>query len=145
MQILRPRLLSLSLGLQVLGPHSLPPPLPIIPTLFLISTYNLASVSRPFSSLLLPSSPSSPPSMAILPHPPTKMTLCCHPPSSFDEDDLMLAGLHSFVSSLSLPPLASSTALEQHQQPREKNSISIWVLQIESNHRIMVYIDHIAK
>lgn len=55
--------------------------------LFLVSAYNLASVSPPFFSLLL--------------------SLHGDTPSS--SSDSMLAALHSFVSSLSPPPLAPST------------------------------------
>ncbi|XXG74711.1 hypothetical protein AAC387_Pa07g3363 [Persea americana] len=107
-----------------LGPHPLPPPLSPSPVLFLIFAYNLASVSPPLISL--------------------------HGdlPSSSEEDDPMLAAFHSFTSSLSLTPLtrfAASTALKQHQQPKEKTPVSIWVLLIESNHHIMVEIDHITK
>ncbi|XXG65953.1 hypothetical protein AAC387_Pa05g3530 [Persea americana] len=115
LRILRPRFLSLPLGLQVLGP------IPSLPHYL---------QAQPFSSSPPTTSPTSP-----LPS----------SPSSFGEDDIMLTSLHSFVSSLSLPPLASSTALEQHQQLREKTPISIWILQIESNYRRMVDIDHIAK
>ncbi|XXG84438.1 hypothetical protein AAC387_Pa10g1953 [Persea americana] len=122
LQILHPHLLSLPLGLQVLGPHPLPPSLPASATLFLISSYNLASISPPIFSLL--------------------PSLHGDPPFSFGEYDPMLASLHSFVFSLSMPRLAPAITLKQHQQTREKNQISIWALQIESNHRIMVGIDH---
>ncbi|XXG40632.1 hypothetical protein AAC387_Pa01g1305 [Persea americana] len=100
MQILHPCLLSLPLSLQVLDPYPLLPALPESPVLFIISTYNLISVSPPLFSLL--------------------PSLHDDHPSSSDEDYPMLAALHSFVSSISFPPLTPSTALEQYQQPREK-------------------------
>ncbi|XXG55474.1 hypothetical protein AAC387_Pa03g3136 [Persea americana] len=105
------------LGCRSLTPHPLPPPLLAGLALFLLSTYNITSVS----------------------------SLHGNPPYSSDEDDPMLATLHSFISSLSSPPLAPSTALEHHQLPKGKNPIFIWVLQIESNHHRRVDIHHIAK
>ncbi|RWR83720.1 rust resistance kinase Lr10-like protein [Cinnamomum micranthum f. kanehirae] len=111
------------------GPPNDHPPLPVymsralIPSLpqhlqahalFLVFAYNFTSVSTPLFSLL---------------------SLHGDPPSS-DKDDPILAALHSFISSLSLTPPAPSIALEQHQQPKNKNPLSIWVLQIESNHDI---------
>ncbi|XXG44233.1 hypothetical protein AAC387_Pa01g4093 [Persea americana] len=79
-----------------------------------------------------------------LPCPLSLLSLHGDPLSSSDKDNPMLTSLHSFISSLSLPPLGLSTALEQHQQQREKNSVFIWVLQIKSNHCKMVDINHIA-
>ncbi|XXG54480.1 hypothetical protein AAC387_Pa03g2346 [Persea americana] len=98
LQILHPHLLSLPLDTQVLGPHPFPPPLPASPTIFLISAYNLVSVSPPLFSPL--------------------PSLHGDPPFFSDEADPMLAALYSSLSSLSLPPLPPFTSLEQHQQPR---------------------------
>ncbi|XXG49828.1 hypothetical protein AAC387_Pa02g3893 [Persea americana] len=95
LQIFCPRLLLLSLGLQVIGPHPIPPSLLASQALFLTSAYNLTSIfPLPFSVLA-----------------------CLHgdPPSSSNEDDPMLAEPHSSASNLSLPSLALFTALEQHQ------------------------------
>ncbi|RWR77240.1 NYN domain-containing protein [Cinnamomum micranthum f. kanehirae] len=102
MQILRPRLFSLPLGLQVLGPHPLPPPPPPRPTLFLIFTYNIASVSPPLFSLLF--------------------SLHGDHPSS-KEDNSMLVALHSFQSLIAIVavfiifPSSVEKACTHHHHP----------------------------